>query len=110
PEESRGLPAVTAKTGNLDPVASKASRGRMENLDLQAKTVSPAPKDPKDPKDPKVLKANRDLPVNEARKGNGGLKARQVKTHHPPSTSMAWVRWAKTTSVFARAIHTTARA
>src|SRR5690606_27803209 len=104
PEESRDLPAVTAKTGNLDPVASKASRGRTGSPDLLAKTVSPAPKDPK------ALKASRDLPVNEARKGNGGLRAHPAKTHHPPSTSMAWVRWAKTTSVFARAIHTTARA
>ena len=104
PEESRDLPAVTAKTGNLGPVDSRVSRGRTENLDLLVKTGSLVPKDPE------ALKANRDLPVNEARKGNGVPKVHQARTHHPPYTFMAWVRWAKTTSVFARAIHTTARA
>ena len=74
------------KTENEVPVDSKASRGKMVNLDLLAKTVSPAPKDPK------VLEASRDLPVNEALKGNEAPRARQAGTHHPPYTFMVWAR------------------
>ena len=88
PRGKPGPPGRDGQDGEPGPrgFQGEPGGGKMVNLGLLAKTVSPAPKDPK------ALKANRGLPVNEARKGNGVPKVRQARTHHPPSTSMAWVR------------------